>query len=109
VRQERKNHRGDSSQGGNSLGESITEYLYGQGLEELQILAKIRVLWADVVGEQVAQHAQPESLRDGELWVTVDQPAWATELRFVANDIISKLDEQLASVSVSALKVHVRA
>ena len=39
--------------------------------------------WEDVVGEHVAAHARPVALDDGRLLVEVDEPGWATQLRYL--------------------------
>jgi predicted nucleic acid-binding Zn ribbon protein len=46
--------------------------------------------WADIVGEAVAAHARPRSLRNGTLVVDVDDPAWASELRFLGPQILDR-------------------
>ena len=40
--------------------------------------------WAELVGEEVAQHATPESFADGTLVVRTDSTAWATQLKLLA-------------------------
>jgi predicted nucleic acid-binding Zn ribbon protein len=37
--------------------------------------------WDGVVGEQIAEHAQPIALRDGVLSIAAESTAWATQLR----------------------------
>jgi len=44
--------------------------------------------WADIVGDAVAGHARPRTLRNGTLVVAVDDPAWASELRFLGPQIL---------------------
>ena len=49
-------------------------------------MAEARVFadWAGLVGEDVAAHCTPVSLRDGELRVSAESTAWATQLRLLA-------------------------
>jgi predicted nucleic acid-binding Zn ribbon protein len=49
--------------------------------------------WAELVGPQIATHAQPLGLTNGGLVVGVDQPAWATQLRFMSSAVLAKLIE----------------
>lgn len=51
--------------------------------------------WAVVVGDQVAEHTTPESLRDGELVVQADSTAWATQMKLLAATVLRRLDEEL--------------
>jgi predicted nucleic acid-binding Zn ribbon protein len=47
--------------------------------------------WPDAVGPQIAAHTRPVGLTDGVLTVAVDDPAWATQLRYLANDLLAKV------------------
>jgi len=61
--------------------------------------------WVDAVGPQVADHVRPLKLDGGVLTVEVDDPAWATQVKFLAPTVI----ERLASVAgVEITKIDVR-
>jgi predicted nucleic acid-binding Zn ribbon protein len=47
--------------------------------------------WAELVGEGVAAHTRPLRLRDGVLTIGVDDPAWASQLRFLEGDLLDRL------------------
>jgi predicted nucleic acid-binding Zn ribbon protein len=64
--------------------------------------------WEDVVGPSVAAHARPLSLRDGVLAVAVDNPAWATQLRLLGNELLARLSEAAGPGVVTSLDVRVR-
>lgn len=51
--------------------------------------------WEDAVGAPVAAHVQPVKLDGTRLIVEVDDPAWATQLRFLE----TTLKERLAAVA----------
>ena len=44
--------------------------------------------WEEAVGPTIAAHARPVSLTDGVLVVAVDQPGWATQLRYLSTDLL---------------------
>jgi predicted nucleic acid-binding Zn ribbon protein len=50
------------------------------GLEQRLQQSQVFYLWAEIVGSDVARHAQPVSLRNGQLVVAVDHPGWLQEL-----------------------------
>ncbi|WP_419842424.1 DUF721 domain-containing protein [Candidatus Poriferisodalis sp.] len=60
--------------------------------------------WAAAVGETIAAHSRPERLESGRLTVVVDDPAWATELRYHSARILSALnaDDLTASAGVGS-------
>jgi predicted nucleic acid-binding Zn ribbon protein len=62
--------------------------------------------WDEAVGEQVAHHVRPLKLDRGVLSVEVDDPAWATQVKFLAPTIISRLAE-VAGARVEQLQVRV--
>lgn len=64
--------------------------------------------WAEAVGEQVAQHVRPLKLDGGVLTVEVDDPAWATQVKFLSSTITTRLRE-VAGVEVQQLAVRVDA
>ena len=62
--------------------------------------------WTEAVGEQVAQHVRPVKL-DGEvLVVEVDDPAWATQVKFLSGMITERL-QTIADVTVDRIEVRV--
>ena len=62
--------------------------------------------WNEAVGEQVAEHVSPVKLDEGLLVVQVDDPAWATQVKFLTGMIIDRLRE-VAGVSVDRIEVRV--
>ncbi len=64
--------------------------------------------WSEAVGEQVAAHVKPLKLDGGVLTVEVDDPAWATQVKFLASTIITRLRE-VASIEVNEISVRVDA
>jgi len=60
-------------------------------------LAVARLLgqWASVVGADIAAHCQPISLTNGDLKVSAESTAWATQLRLMAPRILAKITSEL--------------
>ncbi len=61
--------------------------------------------WPAVVGEQIAEHAEPTALRDGVLSVTAESTAWATQLRMVQAQLLAKIAAAVGDGVVKALKI----
>jgi predicted nucleic acid-binding Zn ribbon protein len=62
--------------------------------------------WAEIVGPDLAGHTRPESLADGELTVTADSTAWATQLRLLAGQLVHRLNVELGDGAVRRVKVR---
>lgn len=66
-------------------------------------------VWDTCVGEAVAAHAQPESIHQGRLLVTVSDPAWSHQLQFLKDDLKKKLNRQLGRAVVNELRFRIGA
>ncbi|WP_399345080.1 DciA family protein [Umezawaea sp. Da 62-37] len=62
--------------------------------------------WAKLVGEDVAEHAKPITLSDGELTVQADSTAWATQLRLLQRELIKRIAAGVGDGVVKKLKVQ---
>ncbi len=62
--------------------------------------------WAQIVGPDLAAHTRPESLAGGELTVTADSTAWATQVRLLAAQLVRRLNAELGDGSVLRVKVR---
>jgi predicted nucleic acid-binding Zn ribbon protein len=62
--------------------------------------------WEEAVGGQVAQHVSPRKLDQGTLVVEVDDPAWATQVKFLTPMITERL-VAVAGVHIDRIEVRV--
>jgi predicted nucleic acid-binding Zn ribbon protein len=62
--------------------------------------------WDEAVGETVAAHVRPIKLDRGVLLVEADDPAWATQVKFLADTIVERLHD-VAGVEVDTVEVRV--
>lgn len=62
--------------------------------------------WARLVGEEVAEHAQPVALKDGELTVRASSTAWATQLRLLQGQLIAKIAAGVGHGVVKRMRIH---
>lgn len=90
---------------GSRLTEQIDALLRRLGSESTTVVAGVFSDWCALVGDTVAQHASPIKLESGRLLVEVDEPAWATQMRFLESEIIRKL---LASTGNTINGIDVR-
>jgi predicted nucleic acid-binding Zn ribbon protein len=91
-----------------SLGEAVAAVSKDLGMADPTVVSRIDAVWADVVGPALARHSQVRSLRDGECVVHVDSASWATQLRYLHDDLVQRLCAALGAGSVTLLKVAVR-
>ena len=65
--------------------------------------------WTELVGAEISDHCQPVALRRGVLDLVVDQPAWASQIRFMAGDILARIAESTGPSEVTEIRVRVAA
>ena len=61
--------------------------------------------WALLVGAANAAHSQPEGYAETVLTVRADSTAWATQLRYLAPQLVAMLNDQLGDGTVTRIKV----
>ena len=62
--------------------------------------------WAQLVGPDLAAHTAPGGLTDGELVVTADSTAWATQVRLLAGELVRRLNVELGDGTVRRVNVR---
>lgn len=77
----------------------------GYGLDDALSAGTLWKRWVDVVGSDVAAHAEPTSLRDGVLRVRADSPIWAHEIGYLTGEIKKRANETLGRPAVAEVKV----
>ena len=71
------------------------------GLEQRLQQSQVFYLWPNIVGTDIARHAQPVSLRNGMLIVAVDHPVWLQELsRYYKPLVLQKVQERVGKKAV---------
>ncbi|WP_428115930.1 DUF721 domain-containing protein [Candidatus Poriferisodalis sp.] len=63
--------------------------------------------WSDAVGDAIAAHARPDRLDAGRLIVVVDDPAWATEIRYHTSRILDALNAGTTAAKITELHLRV--
>jgi predicted nucleic acid-binding Zn ribbon protein len=62
--------------------------------------------WDEIVGASLAAHARPHGIEDGVLVVVVDEPGWATQLRFLAATLRERAADVLGPGVVREVQVR---
>ena len=90
-----------------SLQSQLTRLLTSLGSDDAASVKGVFGAWSNLVGEAVAAHVQPVKLVDSTLIVEVDDPHWATEMRFLEKSLCEKIS-QLTTTPVTSLEVRVK-
>ena len=90
-----------------SLAGALDALLDRLGAESTTAITGVFGEWPNIVGEQVAQHVTPIKLERGRLIVEIDDPSWATQMRFLEPQLIEKLNAATTS-TITAIEVRVK-
>jgi predicted nucleic acid-binding Zn ribbon protein len=90
------------------IGPAVDRFVQRFGGVRAATLEAVFSHWEEAVGPGVAAHTHPLSLRDGTLVVAVDNPAWATQLRLLHGELVSRLAAVVGEGAVTRLEVRVR-
>ena len=77
-----------------------------RGWQQRAAMGSVFGRWAEIVGHDLAAHTSPDSFADGELAVTADSTAWATQVRLLAPMLVRRLNSELGDGSVRRVKVR---
>lgn len=88
------------------LGRLASRLASDRGWAERLAGGQVFARWAKLVGEDVAEHAKPIALSDGELTVQADSTAWATQLRLLQRDLLKRIAVGVGNGVVEKLKVQ---
>lgn len=61
------------------------------GLDRSLAIATIRKQWKSIVGEPIALHSEPQEIKAGIIFITVDVNPWMQQLSFYKADMLAKL------------------
>lgn len=90
------------------LGESLAEVAADLNLDQPEVIAGVLNGWPGIVGEPVAAHTRPRTLRQGILTIEVDAPEWATQLRYLETELLRRIGRKVRPGVVTGLRLVVR-
>ena len=90
------------------MGESLDRLVRGLGGTPAGVLGARFSRWEAIVGPQLAAHARPAAVRAGTLVVAVDDPAWASQVRFLEAELVRNVAEVTGATEITSVEVCVR-
>jgi predicted nucleic acid-binding Zn ribbon protein len=78
------------------------------GMENSRGLGRLFAHWPEIVGPGMADHVKPIRLDQEALVVSVDHPAWATQVRRLGDDLLDRIAERTGLTRPHRVEVRVR-
>lgn len=68
--------------------------------------ARVHQAWPEIAGEELARHVTPVRLAGGVLVVRAESPAWATQVSYLAGQLLIRANEVLGDGEVTTVTVQ---
>ncbi|SDI83790.1 Predicted nucleic acid-binding protein, contains Zn-ribbon domain (includes truncated derivatives) [Frankineae bacterium MT45] len=88
-----------------AVGGILSSLFATRGWEQPLAEARVFADWEGLVGAEIAARCQPVLLRDGELKISAESTAWATQLRMMSSSILKRLVGELGPTVVTKLMI----
>jgi predicted nucleic acid-binding Zn ribbon protein len=85
------------------VGALFAGYVEERGWEQPLAEARVFAEWPALVGRDVAAHCAPSALNAGELRISAESTAWATQLRLLSSTLLARLVAELGPSVVTKL------
>lgn len=89
------------------LGDALERVLGSLGAPSADLLTTVFQRWEEVVGAEVARHCRPAAVEGGRLVVLASDPAWASEVRWLADEVVARVNELSSTDRLSSVEVRV--
>ena len=93
--------------GPRKLAASLDRMLSHMDAPNPDLLRAVFVQWPEIVGADLAAHARPSAIDGQTLVVTADDPTWASQLRWLENQLVDSIERASGSSRVKSIKVRV--
>jgi predicted nucleic acid-binding Zn ribbon protein len=88
-----------------TVGDTLARLLRDRGWVQDVSVGGVIGRWREVVGDQIADHCQPETFQDGVLTVRTDSTAWATQVRLLVPRLLLRLADDVGEGVVREVRV----
>lgn len=88
------------------FGSTMSALLRERGWEEEVSVGGAIGRWREVVGDEIADHSEPELFEDHVLHVRASSTAWATQLKLLTPQLLSRLAAELGEGVVTEVRVQ---
>ena len=89
------------------VGAPLGRVLRHLGVPSADAMPSLEARWAAAVGPALAENSEPVVVRNGRLVVRVEDPAWASQLRWMEHQVVAALREGPGFETVRGLEVRV--
>ena len=90
------------------IGNALDRLLGSMRAPSVDVLDSVFSRWEEIVGADLAAHTQPAAIDGDQLVVSVDDPTWASEFRWLEAQVLERVREVSGSDRITQLLVRVK-
>jgi predicted nucleic acid-binding Zn ribbon protein len=90
------------------LGASLDAVSKQLGIGDPRGLGRLFAHWGEIVGSAMSEHVQPIRIDRDALVVSVDHPAWATQVRHLGSELLDRVAEEAGLPRPGRVEVRIR-
>ena len=83
-----------------SLGQTLSGLTSSLGWDAVLSQSELLTAWQDVADPETAAHSSPTGVEDGLLRVSCDSTAWATQLRLMRTEILTRITQRFPEARI---------
>ncbi len=89
------------------LGGGVDRVLKHLNAPKADVVESVFSDWERLVGEVIAEHTTPTKIERGVLYLEVDNPAWASEMEWMSEELLRRISAMANTVEITAIRVQV--
>ncbi|MCU1437405.1 MAG: hypothetical protein JWP66_492 [Naasia sp.] len=83
-----------------TLGQSLAGLTGAMGWDSTLAQSDLMTAWHEIAGPETAAHSTPTAVEDGILRVDCDSTAWATQLRLMRTEILTRIAQRYPEAGI---------
>lgn len=91
----------------NPLPDILARFLKTHGMAIHMLEFKLQQYWPEIVGEHVARHTWPDSVRHRKLYLVAENSVWLQQLLFLKPELLAKINAAADGVALSDIVLRV--
>ena len=82
------------------LGDALSGLTSSLGWDTVLSQSELIAAWQEIAGPETAAHSEPTGVEDGLLRVQCDSTAWATQLRLMRTEILTRIAQRFPEAGI---------
>ena len=88
------------------VGKGIDRVMKHLDAPKVDVVETVFSEWSTLAGEVIGAHTRPQKITNGVLHLEVDDPAWASEMKWMSEELLRRISSRLESDEITEIQVH---